>query len=68
MMMVRNLGSTNSSFIETYSKFFHGVLVGISDATLSKDIVTNGQSGLNDIDALRIVDFKCKSNEKRIEG
>jgi hypothetical protein len=65
---VRNFGSTSFSFIGTYSKFLNGVLVGISDATPKKDIVTSDHSGLNDIEALRVVDFKWKSDEERIEG
>jgi len=53
----RNIGSMSASFIGVYSKFFYGVFEGISDETLKKDIVTNDQSGLRDIEELRLVDF-----------
>ncbi len=36
--------------------------------TLKKDAITNNKSGLDDIEALRVVDFTWKSNEKRDRG
>jgi hypothetical protein len=65
---VRNLGSTSAGFIGVHSAFFYGFLVSISDESLKKDIVTNDQSGLHDIEALRVVDFKWKSNGKKDKG
>ena len=35
---------------------------------MKKDIVINAQSGLRDIETLRVVDFTWKSNEKRDRG
>jgi hypothetical protein len=36
-----SIGSTSASFIGACSKLLYGVLVGISDVNLKKDIVTN---------------------------
>jgi hypothetical protein len=65
---VRNLGSLSASFVGVHSNFFYGFLVGVSDLTLKKDVITNNKSGLDDIEALRVVDFTWKSNEKRDRG
>jgi hypothetical protein len=51
-----------------HSNFFYGFLVGLSDLTLKKDVITNTRKGLDDIEALRVVDFTWKSNDKRDRG
>jgi hypothetical protein len=55
-------------FAGVYSDVFHTVLIPPRHDSLKKDIVPSARSGLDDIDALEVVDFAWKVSDKPDNG
>ncbi len=57
-------GSVALSWAFVYANSFYGANYLPSDASLKKDVVPAARSGLGDIEALKVVDFMWKADNK----
>ncbi len=61
---IRYQGTATLKFNNVYANAFVGIVVTPYDASLKTDIVQAARSGLEDIDALPVVDFTWKADAK----
>ena len=57
-------GSVTLRWSSVYANNFFGANYLLSDASLKKDVVPATKSGLDDIEALKVVDFTWKADNK----